>query len=73
MFDPKQYCLTSGTVQPFVVCHEPWFLHHFGPIQYDRDKPVLSESIRQQAQPIVDALNAGTMNSETAKKELNKI
>lgn len=69
----KTYWLTTGTVQPMARSDSPWWCYHFGHAQYDRDKPILTDSIRAQAQPIIDALNAGTMTREEAEKELDKI
>jgi hypothetical protein len=71
--DPSRFHLGAGTVQPLVSRSTPWFCHHFGRAEYDRDKPVVSDSIRQQAQPIIDELNAGTLTIEEAKVKLDKI
>lgn len=69
----KTYRLGAGTVQPFVACDDPCFMFHFGMAEYDRSNPVLTESVKQKAQPIVDALNAGTMTTQQAKEQLSKI
>lgn len=75
--DPMVYHLTWGTVQCYVHRpgdHEtPMFLHFFGRAEYDRNKPVLSESLRKQAEPIVDQLNCGEITEDEAKKALDKI
>jgi hypothetical protein len=56
-----------------VVRLSPFLCHHFGRPEYDRNLPILSDRIKKQAQPIVDALNDGTLDLETAKKRLDKI
>lgn len=71
------YKLTAGTVQA-MVCGKgsdlsTLFTHHFGRAQYDRSKPILTERLAAKAQPIVDALNAGTMSEVDARTELDKI
>lgn len=72
-FDPTKAYLSSGTVQPIVLRHTPWLCHSFGAAQYHRDLPVLTDGVREQAQPIVDRLNAGEITDEQAKAELSKI
>lgn len=67
------YYFMEGTVQPIVVSKDPHFFHHFGRPEYDRNKPVLSDYLREQAQPIVDKLNAGTITREEAKKLLDRL
>ena len=75
--DPNKFRITTGTVQCMVVRMGdetlPLLSHHFGRPEYDREKPILSDSLREQAQPIVDALNANTLDWETAKKKLDRI
>lgn len=46
---------------------------HFGRAQYDRDLPILTDSLREQAQPIVDALNEGRIDTVQAEKLLGRI
>lgn len=70
----KGYRVNTGTVQAFVQ----WFsdspyIHHFGPAQYDRDKPIIRDWMREAVKPIIDALNAGTMTEDEARKALDKI
>lgn len=65
--------LGAGTVQPVVSRSDPWFFHHFGAAEYCRDLPILTDSIRSQAQPIVDRMNAGELTDEQAIAELNRI
>ena len=66
-----KYAICEGYVQCFVASDS--FMHHFGRAEYDRNRPVLSESLREQAQPIVDRLNDGSMSHEEAKAMLDKI
>jgi len=76
-YDINKYYLTAGTVQPSVVrigdIEHRLFSHHFGRAEYDKYKPVISESIRAQAQPIVDQLNAGMITEAEAIAALDKI
>lgn len=67
------YRLSTGTVQTMLVCESPFCCFHFGAAQYDRNKPILTDSIRSQAQPIVDELNAGDITLDEAKDRLEKI
>lgn len=67
------FILTAGTVQWMVHRQRPWYMKHFGHPQYDKHKPVLTDSIREQAQPIVDALNTGQISIAEAEKQLDKI
>jgi hypothetical protein len=70
----RKYKLTSGTVQAFIVCMEsPMFLHHFGKPEYDSAKPIITESIRNQAAPIVADLNEGLISEADAIVALDKI
>jgi hypothetical protein len=67
------YGLGIGTVQCYLGRERPWVMHFFGRAEYSRDRPILSDSIRSQAQPIVDALNAGTMSLSDALLALDCI
>lgn len=69
----RTYFLSTGTVQCVVCRDSPFYVRHFGRAQYDRDKPVLSDYIREQARPIVDRLNAGELTIEAAEKLLDRI
>lgn len=68
-----KYYLGAGTVQPVVGRDSPFFLFHFGRAEYQRDLPIVTDSIRTQAQPIVDALNAGTITQDEAIEKLKAI
>ncbi len=72
-FDKSKFYLGSGTVQPTVSRDTPYFYHHFGRCAYHRDTPVMSDSIRKQAEPIVARLNTGELTVEEAVKLLDKI
>lgn len=65
------YKIYVGTVQCYVA--GPCFFKHFGRAEYDRNKPVLSQRLQEQAQPIVDALNAGLITHEAANIKLDLI
>lgn len=71
--DATKFNLSAGTVQPVVSRSTPFFMLHFGRAEYDREQPVLSDSIRKQAQPIVDGLNDGTITIDEATKRLQAI
>lgn len=68
-----QYYITAGTVQCFACCKNPFWMHHFGRAEYQRELPVMTDSLREQAQPIMDQLNAGTITTKEAEKLLDKI
>ena len=67
------YHVREGSLQPMVVNMDPFFLCHYGPAQYDRDKPILTESLREQGQSVCDRLNAGEISEEEAEVLLSKI
>lgn len=69
------YFLCAGTVQPYVASDgdSPYFCFHFGFAEYERDKPVVKDHHRKEAQPIIDKLNAGELSHEEAKDLLSKI
>lgn len=70
----ERYQLCTGSVQCYVSGFTGGKLtHHFGMAEYDRNLPILTDSKRSRATPIVDALNAGTLTEEQARKELDKI
>ncbi len=66
-----KYSISCGTVQPYVTgfSTSPG-IQHFGRAEYDRNLPVLSDSLRAQAAPIVAELNAGTISENEARKRL---
>jgi len=67
------FLLGHGTVQCCVSRVKPYYSKYFGRAEYLREKPVLSESIRSQAQPIVDAMNSGELSIEEAELRLDQI
>ena len=69
----SRYVLSTGTVQCRVTREEPYFSHHFGRAEYQRELPILTDSIRSKAQPIVDKLNSGELSEDDAVKLLNEI
>lgn len=71
--EARKFYLGAGTVQPVISRMTPFYCKHFGRAEYDRERPVVSDSIRKQAQPIVDALNNGTMTIAEAEKKLDNI
>ncbi len=73
----QTYRLCTGGVQCYVAGFKTTIstsgIYHFGAPEYDSKRPILSESKHEQAQPIVDALNAGTMTEAEAMKQLDGI
>jgi hypothetical protein len=69
----KTYHLGEATVQSVVVSDDWSFMVHFGRAAYCKTDKILSESLRTQAQPIVDQLNSGNLTEESARKQLKKI
>jgi hypothetical protein len=65
--------ITSGTVQPYAVRSEPYFFQHFGRAEYHRDRPVLPEDLRKEAQSIIDHLNDGLIDDNEARRQLIKL
>jgi hypothetical protein len=68
-----KYWLGEGTVQPVLVEQDYGIVCHFGRAEYLRELPVLSDSIKKQAQPIVDQLNSGEITEAKAVTKLKKI
>lgn len=73
MADKGRYILCAGTVQPYVYRDAPFFMRHFARAEYERDKPVVSKSIREKAQPIIDRMNAGELSHDAGVAELERI
>lgn len=73
MIDKHKFYLGSGTVQPYIGRATPFLHHGFGMAQYDRDKPVVTESVRRQVQPILDLMNAGDMTQEDGLAAIDNI
>lgn len=70
----RGYYVSTGTVQAWVGEFSDFpSIHHFGPTQYDSQKPILRDWMREKVKPILDALNAGTMTEDDARKALDKI
>lgn len=72
--EPK-YKFGIGTLQPFIYKPDDLSMPSmwFGLPEYDSRKPVFSDSLRRQAQPILDALNNGTMTEDDARERLKAI
>ena len=70
----NHYRIEKGTVQPFIsgFTTSP-YIQHFGRAEYDRNKPILSNSLLSQATPIVNDLNLGNISEKEARKKLQKI
>ena len=71
--EDNKFRIGVGIVQCFIIRNSPHFMHHFGGPQYQRELPILTESLKKQAEPIVDALNNGSITVEEAKEKLDKI
>ncbi len=66
--------IRTGTVQAYVTgfTTSP-YIQHFGRAEYDRNLPILSDSLKEQAEPIVSDLNDGTITEDEARKRLGKL
>ena len=73
--DKPKYIFGIGTVQPFIYKPDDLSIPFlwFGAPQYEVSKPAFTDSQREQAQPILDALNAGTMTEDEAREQLATI
>lgn len=76
-YNPMRYIVAAGSVRPLIVRHgdrtTPMFMEYFGRAEYDREKPILSESLRTQGQTICDDLNSGAIDEEEARRRLARI
>jgi len=63
-----------GTVRPFVsgFTSSP-FIQHFGRAAYDRSYPILPDSLQERVEPIVLALNDGTITQDEGRKRLKSL
>lgn len=69
-----KYGISYGTVQAYVTGFSTSpYIQHFGRTQYDRNLPILTDSLRAQAAPIVAELNAGTIGEDEARKRLARL
>lgn len=75
--DPMMYRIRTGRVQAYVYregnAEVSMFMEFFGRAEYDSTKPILPEFMRLRIQPIVDALNAGSMSETEARKALQRL
>lgn len=69
---PNQWRVSHGTVQCYVIRPEPHAMIFYGRAEYDRDKPVMNDSLREQGQAVCDALNAGEITETEAQERLKK-
>lgn len=72
MKDRELYALGIGTVQPYIVGPNGFF-KAFGHAQYDRSKPVLTDSLKQQGNAVCEDLNNGEISPAEAIKRLRQI
>jgi len=70
----REFTIRAGTVQPFVsgFSTSP-FIQHFGRAEYDRNIPVLSDSLREKAEPIVLALNDRSISEDEGRNRLSRL
>jgi hypothetical protein len=73
----EAYTVGVGTVQCYVHKdtgeNNRMFMQHFGHSEYDRNKPIFKEHLRESVQPILDGLNNGTMTEAEATEKLKRI
>ncbi len=69
-----KYSLSSGTVQSFVrgFTSVP-YLEFFGIAQYESDKPILTDRLREAAEPIVADLNSGAITEDEGRSRLDRL
>jgi hypothetical protein len=76
-YDPMKYYLTHGAVQAYVFREgdkdTDMYMCWFGMPEYDSRKPIIKYHHREKVQPIVDALNDGTMTENEATAILKTI
>lgn len=75
MSDPasNQWRVSRGTVQCYIIRPEPHAMIFFGCAEYDREKPVMTDSLREQGQAVCDALNARQITETEAIEQLSKV
>lgn len=71
--DKTQFIVAAGTVQCYIARSDPFFMQHYGRAEYDRDKPVMSDRMREQGNAVCILLNNQLIDIEQAKKILDKI
>lgn len=71
--DPGEFRVGVGTVQCYVFRNSPFFMHHFGGANYDRNTPVYSDRLRSQIEPILKELNDGQIALDEALLHINRI
>lgn len=72
-YDLNKYYLSQGTLQACICRKSPHFMYFFGLAQYQRELPIITESMRIRVQPILDGLNSGELTESQAKEMLDKI
>lgn len=69
----KPWKLGVGTVQCYIAGGQPFDLIHYGRPEYQRDYPIMTDSLQAQGQAVCDKLNSGDMTAEEARTALAKI
>ena len=65
------YGVYTGTVQAYLSRMEPFVCRHFGRVEYDRRKPIISTSNIRKIDIIVSQLNDGDITEDEAFKRLD--
>lgn len=77
MQDPTKYKVSQGSVQACIIRrgdgNTPLTMIHFGLAEYDSRKSVLTERRREQGQKVCDALNAGEIDEQEARRQLSRV
>ena len=69
-----KYRLTCGVVQAYVVGFTSVpYLEFFGAAQYESDKPILTDRLREWAEPIIADLNSGAITEEEGRNRLGRL
>lgn len=71
--EPNRWRVSHGTVRCYIIRPDPHAMIFYGRAEYDREKPVMSKSLREQGQAVCDALNAEEITETEAQERLRKI
>ena len=67
------YNVDIGTVQCMIYQHTPNITIHYGRAEYDKHKPILTDSLKKQGEAICDLLNSKVLKLEEARLILARI
>lgn len=71
---PERYTVRLGTVQPYVAgFSDSPFIQHFGMPEYDRNRPILRDSLRERVEPIVADMNKGRISESEGRRRIKRL